>query len=73
MDDVQTALKQRYSHLHPLLFQRSLEKAKSNGELFDMLEGMPSEYPLFWDEEARAWTHNKDLLQSKTEKQEEDQ
>jgi hypothetical protein len=65
MDEVQEALKERYSHLHPLLFQRCLEKAKTNGELFDLLESVPQDYPIVWDERKRIWVHTEDLLQHK--------
>jgi hypothetical protein len=51
---VQDALKQRYIHLHPVLFARSVEKAESDSELFDILETIP-EYPLVWDENSRRW------------------
>lgn len=64
MDEVQEALRKRYSHLHPLLFQRSLEKARSDGELFDILESIPEAHPIIWDEESRRWIHTPDLLQS---------
>jgi hypothetical protein len=61
MNDVQIALKKRYAHLHPLLFQRSLEKAKSDVELFDILSRI-GEYPIIWDEDERTWKKT-DLLQ----------
>lgn len=64
MDKVQHALKQRYSDIHPLVFQRSLEKANSNGELFDILESLPKKYPMIWCEEDRRWEHTTDLLQN---------
>lgn len=67
MDTTQEALKKRYPKLHPLLFHRSLEKANSNGELFDLLEGMPSEFPIFWDHEAKCWQHTPDILQGNIE------
>ena len=66
MDKVQEALRERYAHLHPLIFQRSLEKAKTDGELFDILETVPEECPIFWDEESRRWIHTEDLLQAKS-------
>lgn len=66
MDDVQIALKKRYAHIHPLLFQRSIEKARSNGELFDILEEMPKNRPIIWDEKKRRWRYTEDLLQSKS-------
>jgi hypothetical protein len=64
MDEVQLGLKARYAHIHPLIFQRSLEKAKTNGELFDILEGIPKKYPIVWDENNRCWKNTDDLLQA---------
>lgn len=69
MNEVQEALRNRYSHLHPLVFQRSLEKATSDGELFDILESYPTESPVVWDDEARRWIHTNDLLQAKAIKE----
>ena len=63
MDNIQVALKERYPHIHPLLFHRSLEKSNTNGELFDLLEEMPTECPIIWDSSAKKWTHTTDLLQ----------
>lgn len=60
MSSVQEALRDRYAHLHPLLFHRSVEKARTDGELFDLLESV-NEYPIIWDEDARAWKKT-DLL-----------
>lgn len=71
MNKTQIALKQRYSNIHPLLFQRSLEKARTDVELFDILEGMPKNYPLVWDEENHCWKQTEDLLQGKFRKSEE--
>lgn len=48
-------MKVRYEHLHPLIFHRSVERAKSLGDLFDILEGCPKEYPLVWDDKTRQW------------------
>jgi len=64
MDEVQRSLKERYAHIPDLIFQRSLEKAETNGELFDILETFPKEYPVIWSEEERAWKHTTDLLQN---------
>jgi hypothetical protein len=63
MDEVQNALKLRYSDIHPLIFQRSLEKSNSNGELFDILEGLPKKFPIIWDPSTCRWKHTEDLLQ----------
>ena len=65
MNNVQKALRERYEHVHPLLFLRCLEKAKTDGELFDLLDGMPDGFPLIWDQENRRWLATDDLLQSK--------
>jgi hypothetical protein len=64
MDEVQKALKERYKHIHPLLFHRSMERAETDSELFDLLDGMP-DLPVVWDEEDKVWKHAEDLLQQK--------
>jgi hypothetical protein len=64
MNKIQISLKRRYPDLHPLIFQRSLEKSKTNGELFDILETVPKEFPIVWDEKTRMWKKTDDLLQS---------
>lgn len=58
------ALRERYPHVHPLMFQRSMEKSKTQGELFDLLETISREYPIVWCEEEHVWKHTQDLLQS---------
>lgn len=63
MDKTKLALQERYKEIHPLLFQRSVENCISNGDLFDILEGLP-EPPLMWDHEAHRWVTT-DLVQSK--------
>ena len=63
MDEIQQALKERYSNVHPLLFHRSVEKAKTHSELFDILESIPDEFPVIWDDEIRRWVST-DLLQT---------
>lgn len=56
-------LKERYPKMHPLLFNRSVERARSVGELFDILEGVPTEYPIVWSEEEYRWAHTNDIYQ----------
>jgi len=51
------ALKKTYSNLHPLLFYRSTEKAKSNGDLFDIVDTVPHKYPLMWNEKENRWSN----------------
>ena len=65
-DDNETVdmLRRRYAALHPLLFHRSLEKAASPGELFDILDTVPARYPVTWNDETRRWEHVNDLTLS---------
>lgn len=56
-------LKSRYSELHPLIFQRSVERSNNFSELFDILETFPHKYPIVWDTENRRWMTTKDLSQ----------
>lgn len=57
-------LRIRYEEVHPLLFHRSLDRAKSNGELFDILDTLPKEYPIYWCEESNCWKSTSDLYLS---------
>jgi hypothetical protein len=50
-------LRKKYSDLHPLLFQRSVERAKSNGDLFDIVDTVPHKYPLMWNEKENRWSN----------------
>jgi hypothetical protein len=63
MDKTKLALQERHKDKHPLLFLRSVEQAKTNGELFDILESIP-ELPVVWSEKTRRWITT-DLVQSK--------
>jgi hypothetical protein len=56
-------LRERYSQIHPLIFHRSVERAISKTDLFDILDSFPTEYPVVWDDSERKWTVTKDLLQ----------
>jgi hypothetical protein len=51
--EVVDALKKRYQ-INPLVFQRSCEYAASVGELFDILDTIPS-LPFVWDQKRRRW------------------
>jgi hypothetical protein len=48
-------MRERYAHIHPLIFHRSVERAKNAVELFDILETFLDKYPLIWDNELRNW------------------
>jgi hypothetical protein len=61
-------LKAKYK-LHPLLFRRSLERAKTHGELFDIVDAVPEKYPMAWCEKRNRWSvvenlyYNKEFLE----------
>jgi hypothetical protein len=58
------SLKLRYPNLNPLVFQRSVEKAKNKVELFEILEDIP-DMPFVWSQTKRKWVKEKDLFRSK--------
>jgi len=58
---VMDGFRRRYLAMHPLLFQRTIERATSAGEAFDILEGVPAIYPLCWDDQGRQWVTLKDM------------
>lgn len=60
------ALKLKYSSVHPLVFFRSKERAKTGGELFDILDTIPKQFPIIWNEEDKKWITTKDLFQAKS-------
>jgi hypothetical protein len=65
-DEIVANLKIRYQTVHPLIFLRSVEKAKSHGELFDILELLPKkEMPVIWCSESMRWVVTDDLTLSK--------
>ena len=53
--DTYEALKEKFSHIHPLMFQRCVERTKTAGELFDMLDLMPKDYPIAWNQTRKEW------------------
>ena len=60
-DELIDSLKKRYSKLHPLVFHRSLEKAESANDLFDILESIPKSFPFLWDDSKRRWIKTNDF------------
>ena len=52
----------RYSDVHPLVFQRSLEKASSALDFFEILQTVPSRPPFSWDESKRSWSRDEDVM-----------
>ncbi|MHA1948748.1 MAG: hypothetical protein ACW987_02670, partial [Candidatus Thorarchaeota archaeon] len=63
-EELLKGFRERYSDVHPLLFQRSVEKANTPGELFDILETIP-EYPVIWCDKKRSWKTTDDIFQKK--------
>lgn len=60
------ALRDRYSSIYPLIFHRSIERSKTAGELFDILDTFPNKYPVVWNEDHKRWLVIKDLFQAKS-------
>jgi hypothetical protein len=54
----------KHFDVHPLLFHRSIEKATSQGDLFDILDTIPENCPMIWDDGEHKWVPS-DLLQAK--------
>jgi hypothetical protein len=60
--EIVEVFKKRYKNVPTLIFQRSIDRANSDVELFDILEGVPSIYPIVWCDEERCWKTATDLL-----------
>jgi hypothetical protein len=55
------SLRERYNEVHPLIFQRSIDHANSEVELFDVLDGIPDGYPIAWSETEHKWVATEDV------------
>jgi len=55
-------LRDNFKDVHPLIFHRSLERAVSPGDLFDILDTIPIEYPIIWNEDERRWKSTDDIF-----------
>lgn len=62
-DELLDGLRDRYPDIHPFIFHRSVDKAQSPGELFDILETFPDKYPLIWCDKERCWKTTEDIYQ----------
>jgi len=60
--------RKRYAEVHPLVFQRSLEKASSTLEFFEILQSVPADTPFSWDESKRSWARNEDIVSAEAVK-----
>lgn len=54
-------LKERYHNVDPIVFLKTVGLIDSPGELFDILEDMPKNYPIVWSPETRRWVKAMDL------------
>lgn len=63
-DDIYEGLRKRFEDVFPLLFHRSRERAKSPGDLFDILASLPERFPVVWNGPGRCWAHTDDLFQT---------
>ena len=67
--EVITKIKEKFAHIHPLIVHRSVERAKSPGDLFDILDELSTNmketfmYPLIWHEEDHRWRQTSDIFQ----------
>lgn len=61
------SLKEKYKDVHPLIFHRSLEKAGSITELFDILDTLPK-IPFYWDDSNKKWSKCLDFICQKQAK-----
>lgn len=53
--------RKKYSNIHPLVLQRSIERARDASDLFEILESVPKKPPYSWNEEKHAWTKDFDV------------
>ena len=62
--EVVRRMRMNYGQVHPLIFQRSVERAKTPGDLFDILEALPKDLPVYWRHESHRWETTDDLTQA---------
>lgn len=48
-------LRARYARLPLLIVQRSIERATTEAELFDILDSVPDSWPMVWNNVSRRW------------------
>lgn len=63
-EEITQKLRERYPDLPPMIFHRSMERAKSDGDLFDILDSFPKIYPVVWSDTAYRWLSTKDVYQT---------
>lgn len=60
-DPILANFRSKYAHVHPLVLHRSVERASSTLNLFEILEGVPKEGPFSWDDSKRMWVRDEDV------------
>jgi len=55
-------LRERYLNVPQVLFICSLQKAKTLGDLLDILDTFPADFPVEWDGQERRWVTNWNLF-----------
>ena len=59
-ENVVSELRKRYKDVPAIVFSRSVFRASTAGELFDILESIP-DTPYCWDETKRRWSRTNDI------------
>ena len=44
------------------MLHRSAERARSPSDLFEILESMPSKFPISWDDSKHMWVKDTDVI-----------
>lgn len=57
--EVVRKLRERYQGVPQVIFIRSLEKARTLGDLFDIVSTAPTKFPLEWNSNERRWVTSK--------------
>jgi len=56
--------REKYSNIHPLIFQRSLERSEKSVDLFDILDTVPTNFPIVWCDKESRWIRSGDIYRS---------
>jgi hypothetical protein len=64
-EEVLSKFREGYAHVHPLVLQRSAERAKDEMDLFEILESVPKNPPFSWDDEKHSWVKDLDVYGKK--------
>ena len=59
-EEIIDKFRKNYSGVHPLVLQRSIERARDSLDLFEILESIPNP-PFSWNDERHAWVKNMDV------------